>query len=81
MKLYIDNENAIILAVSPANADLATSDSIKLSSEVDPEGLRTIGVLTKLDIMDDGTDSRDVLIGESMPLKNGWVGVVNRSQV
>jgi len=49
-------DNAIILAVTPANADLATSDALRISREVDPSGDRTIGVLTKVDIMDRGTD-------------------------
>ena len=38
------------------------------------------GVLTKLDIMDKGTDARDVLEGKSVRLKHGWVAVVNRGQ-
>jgi hypothetical protein len=48
--------------------------------QVDPSGERTIGVLTKLDIMDRGTDCRDVLIGKTLKLKHGWVAVVNRGQ-
>lgn len=40
---YVKGENAIILAVSPANADLATSDALRLAREVDPSGDRTIG--------------------------------------
>jgi hypothetical protein len=36
-------ENAIILAVTPANADLATSDALRIAREVDPPGERTIG--------------------------------------
>jgi dynamin 1-like protein len=51
-------DNAIILAVTPANADLATSDALRIAREVDPTGDRTIGVLTKVDIMDKGTDCR-----------------------
>lgn len=58
---YITKPNSIILAVSPANIDLANSDALKLAREVDPEGLRTIGVLTKLDLMDKGTDCLDIL--------------------
>lgn len=79
-KQYIKGDNAIILAVSPANADLATSDALRLAKEVDPLGERTIGVLTKIDIMDKGTDCRDVLCGRSLRLRHGWVGVVNRGQ-
>ncbi|KAF5836630.1 P-loop containing nucleoside triphosphate hydrolase protein [Dunaliella salina] len=77
---YIKGENAIILAVTPANADLATSDALRMAREVDPSGERTIGVLTKVDIMDRGTDCRDVLLGKSLKLRHGWVAVVNRGQ-
>ena len=79
-RTYITGDNAIILAVTPANADLATSDALHLAREVDPSGDRTIGVLTKLDIMDPGTNARDVLEGAAVRLKHGWVGVVNRGQ-
>ena len=44
------------------------------------EGLRTIGVITKLDLMDEGTDAREVLENKLLPLRRGYVGVVNRSQ-
>ncbi|KAK9846015.1 hypothetical protein WJX81_008471 [Elliptochloris bilobata] len=77
---YIKGDNAIILAVTPANADLATSDALHLAREVDPAGDRTIGVLTKLDIMDPGTNARDVLEGQAVRLKHGWIGIVNRGQ-
>ena len=136
---YVKHENVIILAVTPANADLATSDALRLAREVDPTGERTVGeqqgraagergvpgggggaqgeqrgggslgessslparavvllhhsaaphpsnscappgVLTKLDIMDPGTNCRDVLEGMTYQLRNGWIGVVNRGQ-
>ncbi|KAG8086368.1 hypothetical protein GUJ93_ZPchr0010g9571 [Zizania palustris] len=63
-----------------ANQDLATSDAIKISREVDPKGERTFGVLTKIDLMDKGTDAVDILEGRSYRLQQQWVGVVNRSQ-
>ncbi|OIT33421.1 dynamin-related protein 1e [Nicotiana attenuata] len=72
--------NCIILAISPANQDIATSDAIKLSREVDPTGERTFGVLTKLDLMDKGTNALDVLEGRAYRLQHPWVGIVNRSQ-
>ena len=126
---FITRDNCLILAVSPANADLATSDALKLSKEVDPQGgyflfrgiliplpsccypalsllltftllslsppsslppslpllpwsclmalsslfsgLRTIGVLTKLDLMDEGTDAKEVLENKVFPLRRG----------
>nr|CAG4638278.1 EOG090X01UE [Cyclestheria hislopi] len=77
---YITKPNCLILAVSPANIDLATSDALKMAKEVDPAGLRTIGVITKLDLMDEGTDAREVLENRLLPLRRGYVGVVNRSQ-
>ena len=77
---YINEENSIILAVTPANSDLANSDALKLARKVDPEGLRTLGVISKLDLMDRGTDAKDIFAGKVIPLKKGYVGVVNRSQ-
>lgn len=77
---YITKPNAIILAVTSANTDLANSDGLKLAREVDPEGLRTIGVLTKVDLMDQGTDVIDILAGRVIPLRLGYVPVVNRGQ-
>merc|ERR1712223_2079559 len=77
---FITKKTCLVLAVTPANTDLATSDALNLAKQVDPEGLRTIGVLTKLDLMDEGTDARDVLENKLLPLRRGYVGVVNRSQ-
>ncbi|XP_003797996.1 dynamin-2 isoform X7 [Otolemur garnettii] len=77
---FISRENTLILAVTPANMDLANSDALKLAKEVDPQGLRTIGVITKLDLMDEGTDARDILENKLLPLRRGYIGVVNRSQ-
>lgn len=51
---YISNPNSIILAVSSANMDMATSESLKMAKEVDPDGRRTLAVITKLDLMDAG---------------------------
>ncbi|OAL33149.1 vacuolar protein sorting-associated protein 1 [Fonsecaea nubica] len=76
----IQKPNAIILAVTAANVDLANSDGLKLAREVDPEGQRTIGVLTKIDLMDSGTDVVDILAGRIIPLRLGYVPVVNRGQ-
>ncbi|KDQ19612.1 hypothetical protein BOTBODRAFT_28180 [Botryobasidium botryosum FD-172 SS1] len=77
---YISKPNCVILSVSAANVDLANSDSLKLARSVDPQGRRTIGVLTKLDLMDAGTNAVDILSGRVYPLKLGFIGVVNRSQ-
>lgn len=77
---FISKPNAIILSVTAANTDLANSDGLKLAREVDPEGTRTIGVLTKIDLMDQGTDVVDILAGRVIPLRYGYVPVINRGQ-
>ena len=77
---YIAKPNSIVLAVSPANVDIVNSEALKLARYVDPTGKRTIGVLTKLDLMDHGTNALDILSGRVYPLKLGFIGVVNRSQ-
>jgi replication fork clamp-binding protein CrfC len=77
---YVKQPNTIILAVSAANADLATSDGLQMAQRVDKEGNRTLGVLTKLDLMDPGTDASDILENKLIKLKRGFIGVVNRGQ-
>ncbi|KAF9142495.1 vacuolar protein sorting-associated protein 1 [Linnemannia schmuckeri] len=68
---YITRPNVIILAVTPANTNISNSDGMKLAKEVDPEGARSIGVLTKIDLMDTGTDVIDILAGRVIPLRLG----------
>ena len=77
---YVDDPLTIILCVIAANSDIATSDGLMLAKEIDTSGTRTLGVLTKLDIMDAGTDARKALMNEEIPLKLGYVGVKNRSK-
>ncbi|CAG2174812.1 unnamed protein product [Oppiella nova] len=78
---YIKKENCLILAVSGANQDIQNSPAIQLARTVDKEGDRTIGVLTKLDIMDAGTHAKKLLNNKhKIKLKHGFIGVMNRSQ-
>jgi len=77
---YIMNPNSIILAVVTANTDMATCESLKLARQVDPTGSRTLAVVTKIDLMDAGTDALEILTGKVIPVKLGIIGVVNRSQ-
>jgi len=79
-KRYIKDQLTIILCVIAANSDIATSDGLKLAKEIDKDGSRTIGVLTKLDIMDEGTDAKKVLYNKEIELKLGYIGVINRSK-
>ena len=69
---YIERDNVIVLAVNAANTDLANSDALALSRQIDPEGERTLAVLTKLDLMDQGTHARDFLTG--LDVVGRWVG-------
>ena len=77
---FISNPNAIILAVTAANTDVANSDALQIAKAVDPYSNRTIGVLTKLDLMDPGTDAADVLLNRVYPLRRGYIATVNRGQ-
>ncbi|XP_076906516.1 dynamin-related protein 3A-like [Bidens hawaiensis] len=77
---YIRQPHCLIVAVTPANSDLANSDALQIAGIADPDGNRTIGVITKLDIMDRGTDACNILLNKSIPLGLGYIGVVNRCQ-
>eukprot|EP00930_Biecheleria_cincta_P033946 TRINITY_DN23492_c0_g1_i1.p1 TRINITY_DN23492_c0_g1~~TRINITY_DN23492_c0_g1_i1.p1 ORF type:complete len:791 (-),score=186.14 TRINITY_DN23492_c0_g1_i1:82-2454(-) len=77
---YVKDPRTIVLAVLPANQDMSVSDSLQLARQVDPQGVRSIGVITKIDIMDQGTDAAKMLRGEDVPLRLGYVGVKMRSQ-
>ncbi|KAF0987849.1 hypothetical protein HZS_7742, partial [Henneguya salminicola] len=77
---FISRSSCLILAVTPAITDLANSDALKLALEVDPERCRTIGVITKIDMMGEDTDCLDILNNKVYPLKRGFIGIVNRNQ-
>ncbi|KYN99744.1 dynamin-like protein [Plasmodium gaboni] len=77
---YIKNPNCIILAVSSANIDLANSDSLKMARNVDPKHERTIGVITKCDMVEKPEIWKKMISGSLYPLKKGFVAVVCRSQ-
>lgn len=78
VKSFVEKPSSIILAVSAANVDLATSDALALAREVDPEGLRTVGVLTKLDL--DAENAVPALLGNVYPLRLGYTAVVCRNE-
>jgi vacuolar protein sorting-associated protein 1 len=60
---YASDSRTIILCVIPANQDMTCSDGLQMAREIDPRGLRTIGVITKIDIMDHGTNAKRMLTG------------------
>ena len=79
-KTYIQNPNSIILAVSPANVDVANSDALRLAKDFDPDGVRTIGVFTKMDLVEDPNTIKKAFEGRAYPLKNGYYGIICRNQ-
>lgn len=80
VRKYCEDPNTLILCVIPANIDLSTSDALSFARKLDPQGQRTLGVLTKIDLMDEGTDAKGVLLNEEIKLRYGYVGVKGRSQ-
>lgn len=77
---YIDDPRTIILCVVQGNIDISTSDAIKIAKKVDKDGKRTLGVITKIDLLDKGTNIDNILNNEEIPLYYGYVAVKGRSQ-
>ncbi|KAF8753385.1 hypothetical protein RHS01_06995 [Rhizoctonia solani] len=73
---YIRPPN-IILAVCAADVDLANSPALRASRKVDPLGRRTIGVVTKMDLVPP-EQGATILSGNRYPLHLGYVGVVTK---
>lgn len=74
---YIKAPN-VILAVSAADVDLANSTALRASRRVDPRGERTIGVVTKMDLVD-SVRGAGILRDRQYPLRLGYVGVVAKA--
>lgn len=83
VKTYMDNPRSVMLAVIPANVDVATQEILELASEADPHQDRTLGVLTKPDLVDRGAESRvtELLDGRARPMKLGWHIIRNPGQM
>lgn len=73
---YLEQPN-IILAISAADVDLANSSALRAARKADPRGERTIGIITKLDLVDPDV-GRAMLTNKKYPLKMGYVGVVTK---
>ncbi|XP_019617847.1 PREDICTED: interferon-induced GTP-binding protein Mx1-like [Branchiostoma belcheri] len=80
---YIQMDETIILAVVPCNVDIATTEALKMAKEVDPDGSRTLGVLTKPDLIDRGTENMtvDIVNNRKYALKKGYTIIKCRGQV
>ena len=79
---YMRNPRSVMLTVVPANVDIATQEILEKAEEVDPDGIRTLGVLTKPDLMDKGAEKNviDLVEGRKHQLKLGWHVLRNASQ-
>lgn len=73
---YLQPPN-VILAISAADVDLANSTALRASRRVDPRGERTIGVVTKMDLVD-AERGASILSDKKYPLRLGYVGVICR---
>lgn len=80
VRKYCGDPGVVVLCVIPANIDITTSESLKFAMEIDPSGERTLGVLTKVDLMDQGTDASKILLNKEIPLRYGYVAIKGRSQ-
>ena len=80
VKSYIKDSRIIILAVIPAPVDIATQEILSMAEEVDPLGQRTLGVLTKPDLVDKGGEEHvmDLVRGTKNKLNLGYCMVRNR---
>ena len=82
VRRYIEHPRTIILAVVAANVDIATTEILDMAAGVDPSGQRTLGILTKPDLVDKGAehDTMDLVRGRKKKLKLGYCVVRNRGK-
>ncbi|XP_018426312.1 PREDICTED: interferon-induced GTP-binding protein Mx2-like [Nanorana parkeri] len=83
IKKYISRQETINLAVVPCNVDVATTEALEMAREVDPTGNRTIGILTKPDLIDRGTEMQllRTVQNQVYPLTKGYMTVKCRAQL
>ena len=79
---YMQNPRSAMLAVIPANVDIGTQEILDMAEQYDPEGQRTLGVLTKPDLVDKGAEQEIIKIieGKTHTLNLGWCVVRNSGQ-
>jgi hypothetical protein len=79
---YMRNPRSIMLAVVPANVDIATQEIIEIARELDSDGQRTLRILTKPDLVDEGAEDKIIELVERKPETQGlgWVVVKNLGQ-
>jgi GTP-binding protein EngB required for normal cell division len=80
---YISKKETIIMAIMPARSDIEADIALDLIKEYDPNGQRTIGILTKIDLMNKGTDVSNLLenkISKDLQLGYNYYCVKNRNK-
>lgn len=79
---YMNNPRSVMLVVVPANVDIATQEILEKAEEMDPDGIRTLGVLTKPDLVDKGAEMNvvDLVQGKKHRLRLGWHILRNAGQ-
>ncbi|XP_043084265.1 interferon-induced GTP-binding protein Mx-like [Puntigrus tetrazona] len=79
---YIKKHETINLVVVPCNTDIATTEALRMAKEVDDEGIRTVAILTKPDLIDRGTEKEILKIVDNnvIPLRKGYIVVKCRGQ-
>ncbi|NXG80846.1 MX protein, partial [Baryphthengus martii] len=82
LKKIIGCKETLNLVVVPCNVDIATTEALKMAQEVDPSGERTLGILTKPDLVDRGTEETiiNIIRNQIVPLKKGYMIVKCRGQ-
>lgn len=79
---YVQNPRAIILAVVQASNDIANQSIIQKSRKFDQTGERTVGIITKPDLVNVGTEGRVAALSKNqdeMRLKLGFFLLKNPS--
>ena len=79
-RMISNNEDTLVLVVLPATDDFHNSKALKIAEEEDPEGKRTIGVVTKVDNLPPGSDLVQRMSGSEIDLRHGFYAVRNRTQ-
>ncbi|KAI9349172.1 interferon-induced GTP-binding protein Mx [Obelidium mucronatum] len=79
---HLKQERTIILAVVPANVDIHNTEILQAAEEADVDGLRTISIITKPDLIDPGAEKAviDLLMNRKKELKLGYHAVRCRGQ-
>ncbi|XP_056088974.1 interferon-induced GTP-binding protein Mx-like [Rhinichthys klamathensis goyatoka] len=82
IETFIKRQETISLVVVPANIDIATTEALKMASKVDSTGERTLGILTKPDLVDKGMEEMVVrtVNNQVIQLKKGYMIVKCRGQ-